>query len=84
MSSLRLKPIVVAFGGILVAIAMSVSANASSLRQGSTAGGAVSGNLPGQVLWGYYDTFGGLGAYAPLLPTPTAVTSAAPATISFD
>ena len=51
-----LKPIVMAFGAILAAIAMSVSANGGSLRQGSTTGSAVTGSLPGQVLWGYYNT----------------------------
>ena len=41
----------------LIAVAMSVSAMASSLRKGSTSGtAAVSGSLPGQVLWTYYET----------------------------
>ncbi len=41
----------------LVAVALSVSAMASSLRQGSSGGtAAVNGPLPGQVLWTYYET----------------------------
>jgi len=43
--------------GIFLAIALSPSANAGSLRQGSTgSSGAVTGSLPGQVLWGSYQT----------------------------
>jgi hypothetical protein len=56
MNNRTLKPIAMVFGAILVALALAVSANASSLRKGSTSGTAVTGGLPGQVLWGYYAT----------------------------
>ncbi len=41
----------------VAALAMSATANASSLRQGSTGVAAGStGTIPGQVLWGYYES----------------------------
>ena len=41
----------------LIALALSVSAMAGSLRNPSSSGpAAVSGPLPGQVLWTYYET----------------------------
>jgi len=41
----------------MVAVALSLPANASSLRQGSTgSSGAVTGSLPGEVLWTYFQT----------------------------
>jgi hypothetical protein len=41
----------------LVAVALSAPANTGSLREGSTGGSAtVTGSLPGQVLWTYYET----------------------------
>jgi hypothetical protein len=44
-------------GAFLVAVALSASANAATLRRGSSAGGAsVTGSLPGQVEWSYYET----------------------------
>jgi Ice-binding-like/Bacterial Ig domain len=44
-------------GIFLVAVALLASANAASLRKGSMAGSAViTGALPGQVLWTYYET----------------------------
>ena len=57
MRNLALKQLVVAFGTFLAVVALSVSAQASSLRQGSTGqSGAVTGSLPGEVLWTYYQT----------------------------
>ncbi len=42
----------------LAASVMGGSARAGSLRQGSTSSGAeVTGSLPGEVLWGYYETW---------------------------
>jgi len=52
-----IKGLALAAGALLVAIALSASANAATLRRGSTGGGAtVTGALPGQVLWTYYET----------------------------
>jgi len=52
-----LKGLALVAGAFLVAVALSASANAATLRRGSSAGGAsVSGSLPGQVLWSYYET----------------------------
>ena len=68
MRKSTLKPALVALSAILVTIAMAMSANASSLRQGSSTGGTVSGNLPGQVLWGFYNTAEDPGA--PCLDSP--------------
>jgi len=52
-----IKGLALAAGAILVAFALSASANASTLRRGSTGGGAaVTGALPGQALWTYYET----------------------------
>jgi hypothetical protein len=46
-----------AAGAVLIALALSASANAASLRQGSTgSSAAVTGSLPGEVLWTYYQT----------------------------
>lgn len=51
------KGLALAAGAFLVAVALSASANAATLRRGSSAGGAsVSGTLPGQVEWSYYET----------------------------
>lgn len=42
----------------LAALSVAASASAGSLRQGSTGSSAeVTGSLPGQVLWGYYETY---------------------------
>jgi hypothetical protein len=52
-----LRILAVAVGISLAAVAMSASAQAASLREGSTGSGSeVTGSLPGQVLWGYYQT----------------------------
>ncbi len=52
-----IKRLALAMGICLATTALVSSANAASLRQGSTGGGAnVTGSLPGQVLWGYYLT----------------------------
>jgi len=52
-----IKGLALAAGALLVAVAMSASANASTLRRGSTGGSAsVNGALPGQVLWTYFET----------------------------
>jgi hypothetical protein len=53
MRHLRLKALA---GAVLFAIALSASANASSLREGSTTKANVTGSLPGQVLWTDYWT----------------------------
>ena len=51
------KILVLAFGISLAAIGVSSSARAGSLRQGSTgATGSVTGSLPGEVQWTYYQT----------------------------
>ena len=52
-----IKGAVFALGVLLFGSVFSHSANAGSLRQGSTgSSGAVTGSLPGQVLWTYYQT----------------------------
>lgn len=52
-----LKGLALVAGAFLVTVALSASANAATLRRGSSAGSAsVSGSLPGQVLWSYYET----------------------------
>src|SRR5271166_3844446 len=52
-----IKGLALAAGALLVAVALSASASASTLRRGSTGGGAaVTGSLPGEVLWTYYET----------------------------
>jgi hypothetical protein len=52
-----IKGLALAAGAFLIAVALSASANASTLRRGSTGGGAaVTGALPGEVLWTYYET----------------------------
>jgi len=53
MRILGLKRFLTGFGPFLIAIAISASAHAASLRQGSTGNsGAATGSLPGEVLWG--------------------------------
>jgi len=55
------KGLALVAGAFLVAVALSASANAATLRRGSTGGSAtVTGTLPGQVLWTYFDTSEGL------------------------
>jgi len=52
-----IKGLALVAGAFLVAIALSASANASTLRRGSTGGSAtVTGALPGQVQWTYFET----------------------------
>jgi len=52
-----LKGLALAAGAILVAVALSAPANATSLRQGTVASGAtVTGSLPGEVLWSWFET----------------------------
>jgi len=52
-----IKGLALVAGAFLVAIALSASANADTLRRASTAGGAsVTGSEPGSVLWTYFDT----------------------------
>jgi len=52
-----IKGLALVAGAFLVAVALSASANASTLRRGSTGGSAtVTGALPGQVLWTYFET----------------------------
>jgi len=51
------KGFVLAVAVFLIAIALSAPANSGSPLAGSTSAGAtVTGSLPGQVLWGYYET----------------------------
>jgi len=51
------KALALAAGISLAAVALSGPANAGSLRQGSTgSSGSVTGSLPGEVLWSYYQT----------------------------
>jgi hypothetical protein len=57
MKVLNTKGLFLAAGISLMAFAFSPSVNASSLRQGSTGTGSdVTGTIPGQVLWGSYET----------------------------
>ncbi len=57
MRNLTTKAFSLAVGIFFAAVAMSPSANAGSLRQGSTGqNSAVTGSLPGEVLWAYYLT----------------------------
>jgi hypothetical protein len=52
-----IKGLALSAGALLVVIALSASANALTLRRGSTSTSSdVTGSLPGQVLWTYYDT----------------------------
>jgi hypothetical protein len=52
-----IKGLALAAGAFLVAVALSASANAATLRRGSTSGSSsVTGSEPGSVLWTYYDT----------------------------
>jgi hypothetical protein len=52
-----IKGLALVAGAFLVAVALSASANAATLRRGSTGGSSsVTGTLPGSVLWTYYDT----------------------------
>jgi hypothetical protein len=58
MLNRTIKRSAMAAGAFLIALALSASANAATLRQGSTgSSGAVTGSLPGEVLWGYYQTY---------------------------
>jgi hypothetical protein len=51
------RGLVLIAGAFLVAVGLSASANAGTLRKGSTGGSAsVTGALPGQVSWTYYET----------------------------
>src|SRR5271167_1516200 len=52
-----IKGLALVAGALLVAVALSAPANAAmTLRRGATGGGAtVTGALPGQVLWTYYE-----------------------------
>ncbi len=53
-----LKVLALAIGISLAASAMAASVQAGSLRQGSTGeSAAVTGSVPGEVLWGYYETW---------------------------
>ena len=57
MKNHTVKAFALAAGVFVVALALSAPANAGSLREGSTGGGAtVTGSIPGQVLWTYYET----------------------------
>jgi len=57
MRNRTLKSLALAAAIFLVAVALSLPAHAGSLRQGSTgSSGAVTGSLPGEVLWTYYQT----------------------------
>ncbi len=52
-----IKRLGLAVGAFLVLVALSASANAATLRRGSTGSGStVTGALPGQVMWTYYET----------------------------
>jgi hypothetical protein len=52
-----LRTLALAVGISLAAVAISASAKAASLRQGATgSSGEVTGSLPGEVLWTYYQT----------------------------
>ncbi len=62
------KAFALAVGICLAAIAASGSADASSLRQGSS-GSTVTGSVPGEVLWTYYQTLV-LGQVCPPPPAP--------------
>jgi hypothetical protein len=57
MTDATSKRLAVIFAISLAAITLSAPANAGSLRQGSTSSGAaVTGSLPGEVLWTWYET----------------------------
>ena len=57
MRNHTLKMLALAIGISLAVVALSPSAHAASLREGSTGSSSeVTGSLPGQVLWGYYQT----------------------------
>lgn len=66
MKNLKLTRFLVRFGTFLAAFLLAVSAaNATSMREGSNnSGGNVTGSLPGEVLWSYYQT----GAEAQICP----------------
>jgi hypothetical protein len=67
--------------GFLVAVALSAPANTGSLREGSTGESAtVTGSLPGQVLWTYYETTEV--PFSAPVPIPMAATTAAMGTTS--
>jgi hypothetical protein len=66
MRSLTTKALILAAGIFWAGIGLSGSGNAGSLRQGSaSSSGAVTGSLPGQVLWTYYLTLGSNGGNCP-------------------
>jgi len=57
MRNPAVKKLAPALWASLIALALTVPAHAGSLRQGSTgSSGAVTGQLPGEVLWAYYQT----------------------------
>jgi hypothetical protein len=57
MRNRTLNTVAMAIAIFLTAVAFSASADAGSLREGATgSGSAVTGALPGQVLWTYYQT----------------------------
>jgi hypothetical protein len=61
-----LKTFALAIGISLAVVALSRSAHAASLREGSTGSSAeVTGSLPGEVLWTYYMTEGSNGENCP-------------------
>ena len=69
MRKLRLGLLAPALATFLIMVGLSASANAGTLRQGSTGGGStVTGSLPGQVMWTYYQTINGDTAYAQVCP----------------
>ena len=52
-----IKGLALVAGALLVAVALSVPANAATLRKGSQGGAtSVTGSEPGSVLWTYFDT----------------------------
>ena len=57
MRSHTIKGLALVAGALLVAVALSVPANAASLRNaGNGAASSVTGGQPGSVLWTYFDT----------------------------
>ena len=55
MKNRAVKGLALTAGAFLVAVALAASANAASGHQGSAgSSGAVTGSLPGEVLWAYY------------------------------
>ncbi len=69
MRDVAVKRFVLSVGVFFIAALLSTSGNAGTLRNGSTSGGAsVTGSLPGQVQWTYYQTIHGDTAFAQLCP----------------